>query len=192
MKTSHAPGSPTLPDELVRRLRRTFRLDWHGTHGARHWARVMHHGTHIARSTGGDLRVVRLFALLHDARRWNEGHDPDHGSRAATWVVALHREGLLGLDDTRADWLAEACARHSLGGRSVNPTIAACWDADRLDLGRVGVRPDPKRMCTPIAAAPERIQFAVDWAAEQTVWRVTRPGARESLTHASSAGPRDS
>ena len=27
-------------------------------------------------------------------------------------------------------------------------TIDACFDADRLDLGRVGIDPDPERMAT--------------------------------------------
>lgn len=26
--------------------------------------------------------------------------------------------------------------------------VQACWDADRLDLGRVGIIPDPERMGT--------------------------------------------
>ena len=29
-----------------------------------------------------------------------------------------------------------------------NPTIDACFDADRLDLGRVGITPDPNKMAT--------------------------------------------
>jgi uncharacterized protein len=28
------------------------------------------------------------------------------------------------------------------------PTLLACWDADRLDLGRVGTTPKPHRLCT--------------------------------------------
>ena len=31
---------------------------------------------------------------------------------------------------------------------SGNPTIDVCFDADRLDLGRVGIVPNPKRMAT--------------------------------------------
>ena len=30
-------------------------------------------------------------------------------------------------------------------------TVMACWDADRLDLGRVGIRVDPKRLFTTTA-----------------------------------------
>jgi uncharacterized protein len=31
---------------------------------------------------------------------------------------------------------------------SNNITVQTCWDADRLDLGRVGIKPDPKRLFT--------------------------------------------
>lgn len=149
---------------LVGLVRNRFRLAWHGIHGAPHWARVMHHGLYIARHTGADTRVIRLFALLHDSQRVNEGTDPGHGPRAAAFVLSLHRDGLLGLDDTRADWLAEACHGHSEGLRRGNATIQACWDADRLDLGRVGVRPDPRRLCTAVAADPARIELAWTWS----------------------------
>ena len=153
-----------LPGGLVSLLRRTFRLDWDGIHGASHWARVMHHGLHIARHTGADPQVVRLFALLHDSQRFDEGDDPGHGARAADFAMALHREGRLGLDNTQAGWLAQACEGHSLGRMQAATTIAACWDADRLDLGRIGVRPDPRRLITAVAADPDHIEFAWQWS----------------------------
>lgn len=153
-----------VPRHLITLLRQQFRLDWRGIHGAAHWARVLHHGVHIARHSGGDIQVVRLFALLHDSQRQNEGRDAGHGPRAAAFVMALHRDRLLGLDDTRAEWLAAACDDHSNGLRHANPTIAACWDADRLDLGRVGVRPDPLRLITAVAAHPARIALAWRWS----------------------------
>lgn len=34
------------------------------------------------------------------------------------------------------------------GLTTTNPTIGCCWDADRLDLGRVGIEPDPELMST--------------------------------------------
>jgi uncharacterized protein len=30
--------------------------------------------------------------------------------------------------------------------KSDDVTVRACWDADRLDLGMVGIKPDPKRL----------------------------------------------
>jgi uncharacterized protein len=39
-------------------------------------------------------------------------------------------------------------------------TIQTCWDADRLDLGRVGITPHPSRLCTEAARRPEMIRWA--------------------------------
>ncbi len=33
----------------------------------------------------------------------------------------------------------------------VQISLQACWDADRLDLGRVGITPKPHRLCTEAA-----------------------------------------
>lgn len=158
------------PSGLMEDLKAGFRLDWRGLHGAAHWIRVMHHGLYLASRTGADLQVVRLFAVLHDSQRMNEGTDPGHGPRAANFVLKLHADRRLGLDDTRADWLAQACMGHSEGGtRPNNPTIATCWDADRLDLGRVGIRPDPRRLCTPEVIDNAYIDFAWKWARGEAV-----------------------
>lgn len=174
---ANAPEGSFLEQGLMDLLRRSFRLDWDGIHGAPHWARVMHHGLYIARHTGADPKVVRLFALLHDSQREDEGMDPDHGPRAAEFVMSLHGKGLLGLDDTRADWLAQACEGHSHGRLKAATTIAACWDADRLDLGRVGIRPDPRRLITPVAADPARIEMAWNWSRQGAPGAVAGPGA---------------
>jgi uncharacterized protein len=45
-----------------------------------------------------------------------------------------------------------------VGGTTADITIQTCWDADRLDLGRVGVFPDAARLCT--GAARRLIQWA--------------------------------
>lgn len=37
---------------------------------------------------------------------------------------------------------------HDKGETTTDPTIGCCWDADRLDLGRVGKKPDPAYMST--------------------------------------------
>lgn len=60
--------SPVTPD-LVTFLRSHFVLDWHGIHGANHWARVKLNGLLLAAETGADAHVVELFAFLHYCRR---------------------------------------------------------------------------------------------------------------------------
>ena len=44
---------------------------------------------------------------------------------------------------------------------STNPTIQSCWDADRLDLGRVGIIPSPKFLS---AEASQLIDEAFNWS----------------------------
>ena len=57
-------------------------------HGLKHWTSVLENGRKLATKTGANLKVVELFSVLHDARRQNENHDPEHGHKAA----ALARE----------------------------------------------------------------------------------------------------
>ena len=50
--------------------------------------------------------------------------------------------------DEDVSLLERACRYHTTELRTGNPTIDVCFDADRLDLGRVGIVPNPKRMAT--------------------------------------------
>ena len=118
-----------------------------GYHGILHWARVLENGLRIAEANGADREVVTLFALFHDSRRVNEEEDDGHGLRGGEFARSL-RGKLVHLDDERFDLLFEACRLHTEGHTAGHPTLLACWDADRLDLGRVGITPDPRRLCT--------------------------------------------
>lgn len=134
-------------------------LGHEGFHGKDHWLRVLHNAREIAAETGANLRVLELFALLHDSQREDENHDPEHGTRAATYALELRGQWFT-LSDEEMDLLVEACRHHSDGRTDAHPTVQACWDADRLDLGRVGVRPDPDFLCTNYAKRPEVIEAA--------------------------------
>ena len=146
--------------DLIGHLRRDFALDWRGIHGAPHWARVRRNGLVLADRTRASRRVVSLFAFLHDACREHDGRDAGHGRRASALVERLREEGLVRLGDEEARLLAFACRHHSDGLVEADPTVQTCWDADRLDLGRVGRRPDPARLCTPAA----RDRSLIAWA----------------------------
>jgi uncharacterized protein len=116
-------------------------------HGLEHWKQVGHNGLALAAETdGADADVVLLFALFHDSMRLNDGHDPDHGRRGS--ALARELAGSLPLEPDQLDLLAEACDGHTDGRVSHDPTIGACWDADRLDLPRVGIQPDPGLLST--------------------------------------------
>ncbi|MEI8299055.1 MAG: hypothetical protein WCH32_13625 [Pseudomonadota bacterium] len=145
---------------LLRILRREFRLDWHGIHGAAHWARVRANGRALAALTGARVDVVEAFAWVHDSQRHDDGRDPAHGLRAARWAETVN-DTLLFLDGDGLALLTSACTDHSRGLREADITVQTCWDADRLDLGRIGIRPDPRRLCTvPAACDPELLEWA--------------------------------
>ena len=58
------------------------------------------------------------------------------------------RDSYVDLSDTSISLLVTACEGHTHDKYHDNITIQTCWDADRLDLGRVGIIPDPVRMGT--------------------------------------------
>jgi len=151
--------SRTLHRQLVAHLRAEFQLDWRGVHGAPHWARVRHNGLVLARANGADARVVELFAFLHDVRRENDHSDPLHGARGAELARELNGRHF-SLDRAELRLLELACRDHSEGHTRADVTVQTCWDADRLDLGRVGIRPEAERLCTEAAREAGMIEAA--------------------------------
>jgi uncharacterized protein len=150
-----------LKAELIQVLRREFALDWGGIHGAAHWARVRFNGLRIAKYNGARSDVVECFALLHDSQRIHDGTDKSHGARAAGYARRINGE-LLHLDAVGLAQLVYACEYHSDGLTEADTTVQTCWDADRLDLGRVGIRPSPSRLCTTKARDPDFLEAAYD------------------------------
>jgi uncharacterized protein len=136
-----------------------YDLPWGGDHGIAHWARVLENGLRLAGETGAVVEVVALFAVLHDCRRVNEHRDPEHGPRAAEFATSL-RGRLFDLPDHEFGLLYRACHGHTHERTHPDVTIQTCWDADRLDLGRVGITPHPSRLCTGAARRPETIRWA--------------------------------
>ena len=143
-------------------VRPAFRLDFHdGIHGVSHWSRVWYHGRRIARTLDVNPAIVAWFAYLHDSQRHNDHRDPLHGQRAADFALGLRHERILvELSPSEFEHLCEAMRLHSDGHTEGEPAIRACWDADRLDLGRVGIEPHPQRLCTPLARERRTIREA--------------------------------
>ena len=135
---------------IMSEILRGYALPVRGDHGVVHWARVLENGLRVADAIGADREVVALFALFHDSRRVNECRDDGHGERGGEFARSL-RGSLVHLDDARFELLFEACRLHTDGYTTGDPTLLACWDADRLDLGRVGITPRPHRLCTDAA-----------------------------------------
>jgi HD superfamily phosphodiesterase len=154
-----AMTSPLGP--LLREVRERMTNTTSTIHGDAHWRTV----ATIAHSLLdveplADPAVVFAFALLHDAMRRDDGRDPLHGPRAAALAKDLHRDGALRLADHQLSVLCSALAAHADGTTTGDPTTAVCWDADRLTLGRVGIRPDARFLSS---AAPDWDAWIARW-----------------------------
>lgn len=121
-------------------------------HGLTHWKQVESNGLLLATETGADIVVVRLFALFHDSKRTNDGPDIVHGARGAEFAKTCFEEHRLNISQEQFDKLYYACKFHTTEHRSGDTTIDTCYDADRLDLGRVGIVLDPNKMATAFGA----------------------------------------
>ena len=89
--------------------------------------------------------MVLLFALLHDAFRHHDGHDGEHGLRAAEFTRELDWSGRIYLDPDGLYFMLEACRTHAGSRTPAHPTVMAGWDSDHLDLPliwSVRVRPE--------------------------------------------------
>jgi len=120
---------------------------------------VRENGLRLAGLTGARADVVELFAYFHDACRHNDSHDPEHGARGADLARNLVGS-VFDLDPEGLSLLLEACIGHTRGETVAEITVATCWDADRLDLARVGRMPRPDRLCTVAARDPAIIAWA--------------------------------
>jgi uncharacterized protein len=128
----------------------TFVMDKDSIHGVHHWDEVYENGMILALQPGVDKLVVGLFAYLHDCKREDDHQDPEHGDRAADFVVWLRNSGKLEFlkhEQYHKLWLA--CMQHHKGiVETEDITIGACFDADRIELIRCGIVPKVELMNT--------------------------------------------
>jgi uncharacterized protein len=152
-----------------------YELDPAGIHGVLHWGRVLENGRRLCEANGASPRVIELFALLHDSRRENDGSDPAHGPRASEYAESLNGV-YFDLDKRELRQLATACETHTFGTEHRDLTVKTCWDADRLDLGRLGIVPDPARLTTDAGRQEELI----DWPTSVDSVVTSRPSSSTS------------
>jgi uncharacterized protein len=128
---------------VLNEAKKTFALNSASSlHGHEHWEQVEKNVIELGENTPGcDIEVARLFAILHDCKRRDEGTDKDHGARASGFARELYDKGMLDIDPEQFSTLKFAIKHHNGGSVSSDPTIGVCWDADRLDLPRVSIAP---------------------------------------------------
>lgn len=128
------------------------RLEELGFHGIPHWERVLINGLMLKQMLPSRVceDTLFLFALFHDSKRENEGHDIMHGLRGAAYFETCVEHGFVGMKIVGSEQKAKtvytsvvkACSYHTTSLFDGNPKVAACYDADRLDLNRVRIYPD--------------------------------------------------
>jgi uncharacterized protein len=153
--------------DLLARILRDYELHPLGDHGIPHWARVLENGRRLAPITGADPHVVSLFAVFHDSRRENEYQDEGHGTRGGALARQFAAEGLIKVTSGQLECLVRACELHTGGRPPADITQLTCWDSDRLDLPRVGIRINPKYLCTDAARDVDVIHLCHRRSVEQ-------------------------
>lgn len=129
-------------------------------HGVTHWEHVEKFGLMMAKECpSADTDVIRWFAYIHDCRRGTEGWCEEHGRIAAKFIAKIRNTFLSDLSDEQITILRLACRSHTVKRRTKEITADICLDADRLDLYRVGIEPDPKLMASEIGKRYAEIPY---------------------------------
>jgi uncharacterized protein len=136
-------------------------------HGPPHWARVHRFGLALAERVDlpAEGRVcVELFAWLHDLAREDDGPGAQHAIDGAVQIDAVLPAIAGALSPAQIETVRAAIRYHSDGMVAggawdagafegidwprdlLVATVGCCWDADRLDLPRVGIAPNDRYM----------------------------------------------
>ena len=161
-------GLMTAERELIDQLRRFTHFD-SKLHGPAHWVRVHRFGLLLADGLNlGDrqARCVEVFAWTHDLARLDDGGGNQHAVDGAVHAFAVMDALFPDLGSDQRTLLSKAIRFHSDGVTAdeahfqglldldewtedeVIDTVGACWDADRLDLLRLGIAPNQRYMST--------------------------------------------
>jgi uncharacterized protein len=169
--------------ELVRKLMAHARFPSQ-IHGPAHWSRVRRFGALLAeREALPDVArtCIEIFAWVHDLARENDDGGNQHAIDGAVAIdqivpavfdevlpdqmetlrsaIRYHSDGMTAQQAFEAGLLPGVAWQREL----LVATIGCCWDADRLDLPRVGIVPDARFMSTPSWRHVRTTVLAADW-----------------------------
>ncbi len=138
-------------------------------HGPAHWARVSRFGEELSRLhelTDEDRQCVSVFAWTHDLARTDDEGGGQHAFDGARYLDEVWPTVFPNLSRRQVELVRTAIRYHSDGltaeaawyqgllnsvDRKEDEAISVvgcCWDADRLDLLRLGARPRAEFMST--------------------------------------------
>lgn len=138
-------------------------------HGPAHWTRVQRFGRELAtlcQLNEWESRCIEVFALTHDLGRIDDGRDKQHPIAGNELFISNSTNLFPDLDYQQIEIIRTAVLHHSDGitagkafelgifdhinhdEEAIIEMMGCCWDADRLDLLRLYMDPDPKYMST--------------------------------------------
>ena len=117
-------------------------------HGIPHLRRVAVTAGRIAASIGEDIESAVVAGFLHDCARNDDGGGTCHALDSAVLAKKLLSMFYPHLDVVR---LCDAIARHADGETTKDLLVACVWDADRLDLSRLGIEVNSDLLSTSVA-----------------------------------------
>jgi len=117
-------------------------------HGMAHLRRVAYTAGRIAGATGENVEGAIVAGFLHDCARTDEGGGNSHAHASAEIARELMGRFYPHLDMGR---LCEGIARHADGTATADLLIGSIWDADRLDLRRLGIHVEADMLSTALA-----------------------------------------
>lgn len=132
-----------------------YALNLYGAHGIEHWESVYRNTQRLANAYSITSDVFIFFALLHDCKREDEDEDFGHGKRAALAIEGYQEAGFIPLSPDDQARLVYACANHTKADKTdplyQDLVVQICLDADKLDIGRVGIIPHESHFLTDVA-----------------------------------------
>ena len=130
-------------------------------HGLSHWERVETFGLLMAEMCPeADKEVISWFAYTHDSMRKDDGACVEHGPDAAELVDKVRDTYMSELSDEQIRVLKMACYYHTFEKNTEDITADICLDADRLDLTRCGIQPNPLMMASSVGSELARVLAA--------------------------------
>ncbi len=119
-----------------------------GLHGISHLRRVAILSGRLAEAVGEDVESAVVMGFLHDCARRNDGNDLEHPHDSAVLARGLIERFFPHLE---VDRICDAIEGHAGGEVTTDPLTACLWDADRLELKRIGRTIDLELLSTKVA-----------------------------------------
>lgn len=129
-----------VPKIVLKKIIEEFYLKDSFIHGAAHWSRVYHYGHILSELNDFDKENIAFFSIFHDSKRFNDDYDPEHGLRGAEFFKKLSK--IIDITNEQKEIIYEACKKHNYQQEADSLEVGLCFDADRLDLWRVGINPN--------------------------------------------------